>query len=132
MKKLLILAIAALMVTIHSSAKNISIANDRPKDSIISYMHDNASKVVWTVVKDFNVANFTKDGYQMQAFFDEHNNLVSTVRYLKNRNALPQAALDNLEREYSSWGIISLFEERGLEKERFIMLRYRMVSIAKY
>lgn len=118
MKKLLILAVAALMITIHSSAKNVSIANDLSQDSVISYMHDNASKVVWTVFKNLNVAHFIKDGYQMKAFFDEDNNLVSTVRYLKDRNALPQAALDNLEREYGSWGIVSLFEENGLEREK--------------
>ncbi|WP_447641611.1 MULTISPECIES: hypothetical protein [Chitinophagaceae] len=118
MKKLFILALAALMITLHSSAKSAPTINDGSDDSVVQYVHDNATKMVWTVFSNFNVANFTKDGYRMKAFFDEDNRLVSTVRYLKNRNELPLAALGNLDREYSRWDIVNLFEEQGLEKEK--------------
>lgn len=114
MKKLFILAVASLTIALHSSASTI---DDTKDDSITSYVYSSSAKVVWSTVKDYNVANFTKDGYKMKAFFDETGKMISTTRYLKNRNELPKAALDNLDNQYPGWGMTDLFEEQGLDHE---------------
>lgn len=117
MKKLFILSIVALTIVFHSFAKTTSTKDSGKEESVASYIYHNKSKVVWTSTKEFNVANFTKNGYRMKAYFNEENQLVSTTRYLKSRSELPQTALDNLDRQYPDWGMTDLFEEEGLENE---------------
>lgn len=117
MKKLFIIATAFIAFSFQTIANAKTVSNDAKDDSVSAYVSNNASKIVWTVVNNFNVAKFQKDGYQMKAFFDEQGNLVSTTRLLKNRNELPKAAIEKLDTDYAGWGMTDLCEEKGMDTD---------------
>ncbi len=125
MKKLIILA--AILVSVSS----FSYAIEVNKKIIASFNNHfcNASNVQWKALEDVNLyeAHFTYNGEQINAYYNEDGELVSTARYINKAN-LPLLIARQIQEQYPDYLIRTIIESN---KENDISYYITLVSPKK-